>query len=40
VQIELWKAYEKEKRLTFFDQGGIKEEVLKHHRFYFLKEFV
>lgn len=26
--------------MTFFDQGGIKHEVLKNERFYFLKEFV
>lgn len=26
--------------MTFFDQGGIKQEVLKNDRFYFLKEFV
>lgn len=26
--------------MTFFDQGGIKQEVLKNERFYFLKEFV
>lgn len=26
--------------MTFFDQGGIKQEVLQNDRFYFLKEFV
>lgn len=26
--------------MKFFDQGGIKQQVLKNDRFYFLKEFV
>lgn len=26
--------------MAFFDQGGIKEEILKNEKFYFLKEFV
>ena len=26
--------------MAFFDQGGIKQEILKNDRYYFLKEFV
>lgn len=26
--------------MAFFDQGGIKQEVMRNERFYFLKEFV